>query len=99
MTYGSCHRMWLSKVHTYVNPYVSAFLARSTTRADGGVVCSTTPRSMSSYRFVGKPRSTDDVRGSGQRDVTTLLRVKKLMPSGPYMCWSPNRLAFQPPKL
>ena len=45
MTYGSCHRMWLSNVHTWVNPYCSARLARSTTRADGGVVCSTTPKS------------------------------------------------------
>src|SRR4051812_19848792 len=44
MTYGSCHRMWLSNVQTYSNPYVSARLARSTTRADGGVVCNTTPK-------------------------------------------------------
>src|SRR6478735_5578215 len=46
MTYGSCHRMWLSNVQTYSNPYVSARLARSTTRADGGVVCNTTPNFM-----------------------------------------------------
>ena len=27
MTYGSCHRMWLSNVHTWLNPYVSALFA------------------------------------------------------------------------
>src|SRR5215213_9584694 len=40
--------MWLSNVHTWLNPYVSARLARSTTRADGGVVCNTSPISMAS---------------------------------------------------
>ena len=50
-------------------------------------------------RFSGKPRSTLDVAGSGQRLVTTFDRVKKVMPSGPYMCWSPKSEAFQPPKL
>ncbi len=38
--------MWLSNVHTWLKPYVSAFFARSTTRALGGVVCSTTPMSI-----------------------------------------------------
>ncbi len=28
-----------------------------------------------SYRFCGNPRSTDEVDGSGQREVTTLARV------------------------
>src|SRR5690606_24552088 len=50
-------------------------------------------------RFSGNPRSTLEVAGSGHRLVTTFDRVKKLMPSGPYMCWSPNSDAFQPPKL
>ena len=31
--------------------------------------------SVAGYRVRGKPRSTDDVPGSGQRDVTTLPRV------------------------
>ena len=51
------------------------------------------------YRFCGKPKSTLLVAGSGQRALTTFPLVKKLIPSGPYMCVSPNRLAFQPPKL
>src|SRR5512144_2935814 len=38
--------MWLSNVHTWLNPYVSALVPRSTARALGGVVCSTTPRSI-----------------------------------------------------
>src|SRR5215216_1489659 len=46
MTYGSCHRMWLSNVQMWLNPYASARFARSTTRADGGVVWSTSPRSI-----------------------------------------------------
>ena len=46
MTYGSSHRMWESNVHTCENPSASARLASSTTRAAGGVVCSTTPISM-----------------------------------------------------
>ena len=46
ITYGSCHKMWLSKVHTWLNPYCSALLANSMTRRDGGVVCNTTPKSM-----------------------------------------------------
>ena len=33
MTYGSSHRMCESNVHTYSNPYASARLARSITRA------------------------------------------------------------------
>ncbi len=80
MTYGSCHRMWESKVHTWLKPYCSARLARSTTRHEGGVVWRTTPRSMRSrparpQRTWGKPRSTVEVDGSGQREVTTLVRV------------------------
>ncbi len=39
------------------------------------------------------------VDGSGQRLVTTFVLVKNLTPSGPYMCVSPNRLFFHPPKL
>src|SRR5688572_228001 len=37
--------MWLSNVHTWLNPYSSACRASSTTRADGGVVWRTTPTS------------------------------------------------------
>ena len=39
--------------------------------------------SLRSQRVCGKPRSTDEVAGSGQRDVTTFERVKKSIPSGP----------------
>ena len=46
ITYGSCHKMWLSNVQTWEKPNMSAFLARSITRADGGVVCNTTPMSI-----------------------------------------------------
>src|SRR5262245_32674612 len=46
MTYGSCHRMCESNVHTCENPSASARLASSITRADGGVVWRTTPISM-----------------------------------------------------
>ena len=42
--------------------------------------------------------STVEVDGSGHLEVTTLPRVQKLRPSGPYMCASPNSDAFQPPK-
>src|SRR5512134_3494048 len=38
--------MWLSNVHTWLKPNVSALVARSTTRALGGGVCNTTPMSM-----------------------------------------------------
>ena len=97
MTYGSSHRMCESNVHTYSNPYVSARLASSIDpRAPAACICRTTPN------FIGSPGSRGrwcDVDGSGQRLVTTLVLVKKLTPSGPYMCVSPNRLAFQPPKL
>jgi hypothetical protein len=34
-------------------------------------------------RWWGKPRSTELLAGSGQREVTTLLRVQKRTPSGP----------------
>jgi hypothetical protein len=47
----------------------------------------------------GKPRSTFDVTGSGQRGVTTFARARKCIPSGPYMWRSPKSDAFQPPKL
>jgi hypothetical protein len=33
------------------------------------------PERQTSYRVCGKPRSTFEVAGSGQRDVTTLPRV------------------------
>ena len=46
MTYGSCHRTWLSKVYACVKPSASACLANSTTRHAGGSVCSTTPKSI-----------------------------------------------------
>src|SRR5919198_274057 len=57
---GSSHRMWLSKVHTCVKPYVSAFVPRSTTRALGGVVCNTTPMSMRSPLPVAVRSASDD---------------------------------------
>src|SRR6056297_4344566 len=40
-----------SKVHTCEKPYVSARLARSTTRDAGGVVCSTSPMSIALPRL------------------------------------------------
>ena len=46
MTYGSSHKMCESNAQTWVKPYASARFARSTTRADGGVVCNTTPNSI-----------------------------------------------------
>src|SRR6266536_1411805 len=45
----------------------------------------------------GKPRFTPPCDGSSQREVTTLVRVKKCMPSGPYAWVSPNNESFQPP--
>ena len=55
---GSCHKIWLSKVQTCVNPYVSAFFAKSITRALGGVVWSTTPMSilLSTYSAESRDR-------------------------------------------
>ncbi len=53
MTYGSCHRMCESNVHTWLHPYISALRAKSIARAEGGVVCSTTPMSMRSSEFFG----------------------------------------------
>ena len=57
---GSCHSRWLSNVHTWLKPYVSAFFARSITRALGGVVCRTTPMSMAQ-------RATMSSYASGRR--------------------------------
>ena len=51
---------WLSNVHTWLNPYVSAFFARSITLALGGVVCRTTPMSM-------RQRATMSSYASGRR--------------------------------
>ena len=65
--YGSCHRMWLSNVHTWLNPYVSARFARSTTRALGGVVCRTTPMSMVAPPANGDQRATIGSYASGRR--------------------------------
>ena len=48
--------------------------ASRTTSEDGGSNWNTTPKSMR-YLTFGKPRSTVDVAGSGQRAVTTLVRV------------------------
>ena len=59
--------MWLSNVHTWVNPYVSARFARSTTRADRRRGLEDEPEVHGCQRVVGKPRSTADVCGSGQR--------------------------------
>ena len=70
MTNGSCHRMWESNVHTWVNPYVSARFARSTTRDDGGVVCSTTPRSIGSCLAVLGEAEVDGRGVSGPASVT-----------------------------
>ncbi|SCG81296.1 hypothetical protein GA0070623_5670 [Micromonospora rifamycinica] len=47
--------------------------------------------------WVGKPRFTPPWRGSSQRLVTTLPRVKNRTPSSPWACRSPKRDAFQPP--
>src|SRR6187549_3890614 len=46
MTNGSCQSRCESNVHTWLNPYVSAWRASSTVREAGGFVCSTTPKSM-----------------------------------------------------
>src|SRR5262245_38460950 len=54
--------MWLSNVHTWLNPYVSARTARSTTRALGGVVCRTTPMSMKEPPSPCRRRSASDDR-------------------------------------
>src|SRR4029450_6777730 len=54
-------------------------------------------RSLLRHRVRGNPRSTFDVAGSGQRDVTILPRVKNCTPSGPYMWLSPNSDASPPP--
>ena len=75
MTYGSSHRMWESNVQTCVNPSDSARLARSMTRAAGGVVCRTIADVHGLSAVSGKPRSIVDLAGSGQRLVTTLPRV------------------------
>src|SRR5919107_1589579 len=45
MTYGSCQSRCESNVHTARKPRSSACRASSTTRAAGGVACSTTPKS------------------------------------------------------
>ena len=45
-TNGSCHSTGESNTHTWVKPFASARLARSTTRRAGGSVCNTTPKSM-----------------------------------------------------
>ena len=47
MTNGSSHSRWESNVHACEKPYVSAFLHRSMTRAAGGSVWRTTPKSIS----------------------------------------------------
>ena len=75
MTNGSSHSRWESNVHTWLNPASSAWRASSTTRHAGGLVWRTTPKLPRSQRVLGKPRSTVLVAGSGQRDVTTLVRV------------------------
>src|SRR5690606_18027568 len=64
MTYGSCHSTWESKVHTWLNPYCSASLARWMVRLAGGLVWSTAPKSMISIRSA--TRSTGMVVGSDQ---------------------------------
>src|SRR4051812_43762293 len=46
MTNGSCQSRCESKVQTWLKPCVSAWRASSTTRDEGGFVCSTTPTSM-----------------------------------------------------
>ena len=49
--------------------------------------------------FCGKPSSIPPWLGSSHRLVMALPRVKKCTPSVPWAWLSPNREAFQPPKL
>ena len=53
----------------------------------------------SGYWFWGKPSSMPPWLGSSQRLVMAFCRVKKFTPSMPWAWESPNREAFQPPKL
>ena len=46
MTYGSCQSRCESNVHTWLKPYCSASLASWTVREAGGLVWSTTPKSI-----------------------------------------------------
>ncbi len=52
-----------------------------------------------SHLFSGKPRLMPPWLGSSQRWVMALPRVKNCTPSVPWAWASPNREAFQPPKL
>jgi len=49
----------------------------------GVAIAAFVPGAGPRQRVRGKPRSTSEVAGSGQREVTTLPRVQKWMPSGP----------------
>ena len=53
------------------------------------------PVGRTGQRVPGKPTSTLDVPGSGERDATTFARGQNWIPSGPYMWRSPKSDAFQ----
>src|SRR5579875_3681213 len=71
MTYGSCQSRCESNVHTWVKPNSSACRANSTTRAAGGSVCRTTPKSISDQ--VLREPTLDELAVSGAADVPGLV--------------------------
>src|SRR5829696_2784071 len=93
MTYGSCQRMWLSNVHTWVNPYASARRARSRTRADGGVVCSTRPSFIASLADARSASRPAPGGASGRSDhPRSRVRGPNLQALGSHACYGSSSI-------